>query len=54
MADFEGMLSMQLKIMDCEDPDRRALLVEKLEKLKRWEHPRVTAKLAELRARKLI
>jgi hypothetical protein len=51
MADLEGMAKMKLKILDCEDPEKRTVLIQKLEKLKNWEHPRVTQKMSELRAR---
>lgn len=54
MSDLEGLTRLKLKIIDCEDPDTRALLVQKFEKLKVWEHPRVTQKMKELRARKII
>ncbi len=49
MADLEGIARMKLKIMDTEDPEKRAVLLEKLEKLQNWEHPRVTQKMNELR-----
>ena len=48
MADLEGMARLREKIMYCEDPERRQVYINKLEKLKYWQHPRVTAKLKEL------
>jgi hypothetical protein len=53
-ADLEGMTKLKLKILECEDIDARAVLIQKFERLKTWEHPRVTAKMAELRMRNLI
>ncbi len=54
MADLEGMTKLKLKILDCEDAEKRDVLIKKLERLKTWEHPRVTEKMAELRSRKII
>lgn len=48
MADLEGITRLKLKIMDTEDHEKRAVLMEKLEKLQQWEHPRVTQKMKEL------
>ena len=48
MADLEGITRLKLKILDTEDPDKRAVLLGKLEKLQNWEHPRVTQKMKEL------
>lgn len=48
MADIEGMTHLKLKILDEEDPEKLAVLMKKLEKLQRWEHPRVTQKMNEL------
>ena len=53
-ADLEGMTKLKLRILECEDIDARAVLIQKFERLKTWEHPRVTAKMAELRSRKII
>lgn len=54
MSDLEGMTKLKLRILECEDVDTRAFLIQKLERLKTWEHPRVTAKMAELRSRKIL
>lgn len=51
MADIEGMNRLKLKFNETDDPDTRAIILAKLEKLKNWEHPRVTAKMSELRSR---
>jgi hypothetical protein len=48
MADLEGITRLKLKILDTEDPGKRAVLMEKLVKLQNWEHPRVTQKMKEL------
>lgn len=53
-SDLEGISRLKLMYTECEDPDKRTVLLGKIEKLKAWEHPRVTQKLAELRARKII
>lgn len=54
MADLERMREIVEEYTCCEDPDRRALLKEKLEKTRAWEHPRVTEKVKSLRARGLM
>lgn len=54
MSDLEGMMKLKLKVLECEDPERRSMYIRKLEKLKTWEHPRVTEKLAELRQKNVI
>jgi hypothetical protein len=54
MADLEGMTKLKLKILDCEDAEKRDVLIKKLERLKTWEHPRVTEKMAELRMRNFL
>lgn len=54
MSDLEGMTKLKLKILDCEDPERRKVYIHKLEKLKVWEHPRVTEKFRELRQKNVI
>lgn len=54
MSDLEGIAKLKLKILDSEDPERTKVLTQKLEKLKEWEHPRVTQKMDELRRRGLI
>lgn len=54
MADFEGIARMKLKIMDTENPEKRKVFEEKLEKLKKWEHPRVSQKMTELKCRGMI
>lgn len=54
MSDLEGMMKLKLKILDCENPELRSMYIRKLEKLKTWEHPRVTEKLRELRQRNII
>lgn len=54
MADLEGIAKLKLKILESEDPEYTKVLIKKLEKLKTWEHPRVTQKMNELRHRGLI
>lgn len=54
MSDIEGMTKLKLKILNCEDPELREIYIRKLEKLKTWEHPRVTEKLRELRQKNVI
>lgn len=54
MSDLEGMTKLKLKILDCEDPELRKLYIRKLEKLKTWEHSRVTEKFRELRQKNII
>jgi len=54
MADLEGIAKLKLKILECDNDEKRNVLLMKLEKLKNWEHPRVTQKMEELRRRGLI
>lgn len=54
MSDLEGIAKLKLKILDSDDPEKTKVLMSKLEKLKMWEHPRVTQKMNELRCRGLI
>lgn len=54
MADIEKMREVVEEYKFTEDPERRAVLKEKLDKLRAWEHPRVTAKLKELRSRGIL
>jgi hypothetical protein len=51
MADLEGITRLKLKILDTENDEKRAVLMEKLQKLQNWEHPRVTQKMNDLRQR---
>ncbi len=53
-SDLEGISRLKLMYTECDDPDLRTVLLKKIEKLKTWEHPRVTQKLKELRERKII
>lgn len=54
MADIEKMREIVEEYKYTEDPERRVILKEKLEKLRNWEHPRVTAKLNELKSRGIM
>jgi len=54
MADIEKMREVVDEYKFTEDPERRAILKEKLEKLRAWENPRVTAKLKELMSRGIL
>jgi hypothetical protein len=55
MADFERIHMISAEIEGFEGhPDRLVALKEKLAKARTWEHPRVTAKLSELRSRGLM
>lgn len=51
MSDVEGLVKLKLKYLDTDDPDKREALLKKIEKLKNWEHPRVTEKLKQLNTR---
>lgn len=53
-SDLEGISRLKLMYLECDNPDRKAKILEKINKLKTWEHPRVTQKLSELRFRKII
>lgn len=54
MADIERVHALVGEIEDTSNPDRIAVLVEKLKKARTWEHPRVTEKLREFRSRGLM